>query len=118
MNTSLSGAPTLTGTTTDINFNWGLGTPTAGFPADFFSVRWVRNLPLEAGRYRFTTTTDDGVRLWVNNVERMASASISGGVTLNNSPVVIGADPQGATDRRYFFKGKIQQVMVQKWRNH
>ena len=23
------------------------------FPADFFSVRWVRNLPVEAGRYRF-----------------------------------------------------------------
>ena len=38
--------------------------------------------------------------------------------TLNNSPAVIGADPQGATDRRYFVKGKIQQVMVQKWRNH
>lgn len=58
------------------------------------------------------------VRLWVNNVERTASVPVSGGVTLNNSPVVIGADPQGATDRRYFFKGKIQQVMVQKWRNH
>ena len=67
-NTELSGTPALTGTTTDINFNWGLGTPTAGFPADFFSVRWVRNLTLDAGRYRFTTTTDDGVRLWVNNV--------------------------------------------------
>jgi hypothetical protein len=58
------------------------------------------------------------VRLWVNNVEKTASASVTGGVTLNNSPVVIGADPQGATDRRFFFKGKIQQVMVQKWRNH
>ncbi|WP_298929558.1 LamG-like jellyroll fold domain-containing protein [uncultured Ramlibacter sp.] len=58
------------------------------------------------------------VRLWVNNVEKTASASISGGVTANNSPVVIGADPQGATDRRYFFKGKVQQVMVQKWRDH
>lgn len=58
------------------------------------------------------------VRLWVNNVERTASASISGGVGLNDSPVVIGADPQGATNRRYFFKGKIQQVMVQRWRNH
>ena len=67
-NTSLSGSPTLTGTTTDINFNWGFGTPTPGFPADFFSVRWVRNLTLDAGRYRFTTTSDDGVRLWVNNV--------------------------------------------------
>jgi len=58
------------------------------------------------------------VRLWVNNVEKTASASISGGVTANDSPVVIGADPQGATERRYFFKGKVQQVMVQKWRDH
>lgn len=58
------------------------------------------------------------VRLWVNNVERTASASISGGVGLNDSPVVIGADPQGATNRRYFFQGKVQQVMVQRWRNH
>jgi hypothetical protein len=58
------------------------------------------------------------VRLWVDNTERTPSASITGGVGVNDSPVVVGADPQGATDRRYFFKGKIQQVMVQKWRNH
>lgn len=58
------------------------------------------------------------VRLWVDNTEKTASASISGGVGLNNSPVVIGADPQGATDRRFYFNGKIQQVMVQRWRNH
>ena len=58
------------------------------------------------------------VRLWVNNVEKTASASVTGGVGLNDSPVVIGADPQGATTRRYFAKAKVQQVMVQKWRNH
>ena len=67
-NPTLSGAPTLTGTTTDINFNWGFNSPAPSFPADFFSVRWVRNLPLDAGRYRFTVVSDDGVRLWVNNV--------------------------------------------------
>lgn len=58
------------------------------------------------------------VRLWVNNVEGVPSASVSGGVGHNTSPIVIGADPQGATERRYFFRGKIQQVMVQRWRNH
>jgi hypothetical protein len=58
------------------------------------------------------------VRLWVNNVEGVPSVSVAGGVGLNTSPIVIGADPQGATQRRYFFKGKIQQVMVQRWRNH
>ena len=58
------------------------------------------------------------VRLWVNNAERTPSIAVTGGVTQNNSPVVIGADPQGATDRRFFFKGKVQQVAVQKWRDH
>ncbi len=58
------------------------------------------------------------VRLWVNNVERTPSVAVTGGVTHNSSPVVIGADPQGAADRRFFFKGKVQQVMVQKWRDH
>ncbi len=66
-NTNLSGTPALTGTTSAVNFNWGFGSPAPGFPADFFSVRWVRNLPLDAGRYRFTVTSDDGVRVWVNN---------------------------------------------------
>lgn len=66
-NTTLSGAPALSGTTSAVNFNWGFGTPAPGFPADFFSVRWTRNLPLDQGRYRFTVTADDGVRVWVNN---------------------------------------------------
>lgn len=66
-NPSLSGTPALTGTTSAVNFNWGFGSPAPGFPADFFSVRWVRNVTLEPGRYRFTVTADDGVRLWVNN---------------------------------------------------
>ncbi|MCA9865418.1 MAG: SH3 domain-containing protein [Anaerolineales bacterium] len=66
-NTNLSGTPALTGTTSAVNFNWGFGSPAPGFPADFFSVRWVRDLALDAGRYRFTVTSDDGVRVWVNN---------------------------------------------------
>jgi glycerophosphoryl diester phosphodiesterase len=61
---------------------------------------------------------DGAVRLWVNNTEQTASASVSGGVGLNNSPVVIGANPQGATRRRSYFSGKIQQVMLQRWRKH
>jgi len=33
---------------------------------DWFSVRWTRTLWFDAGRYRFTTTTDDGVRLYLD----------------------------------------------------
>lgn len=67
-NTNLSGTPALTGNTSEVNFNWGFASPAPGFPADFFSVRWTRTLTLDPGRYRFTVTADDGVRLWVNNV--------------------------------------------------
>ncbi|MCZ7672009.1 MAG: PA14 domain-containing protein [Chloroflexi bacterium] len=45
----------------------GLGAPANNISSDNFSVRWTQTLALEPGVYRFTTTTDDGVRLWVNN---------------------------------------------------
>jgi uncharacterized protein YgiM (DUF1202 family) len=82
-NTSLSGAPTLTGTTSAVNFNWGSGTPTPGFPADFFSVRFIRNVPLEQARYRFTVTADDGVRVWVNNSLIIDQWRVQGATTFN-----------------------------------
>ena len=67
-NKNLSGQPSIVRNEADINFNWGAGSPAPGkIGADNFSVRWTRNLDLMPGRYQFATTTDDGVRLWVNN---------------------------------------------------
>jgi uncharacterized protein YraI len=65
-NMSLAGSPVLVRNDQNINFDWGVGSPGPGVPSDQFSVRWTRNLSLNPGRYRFYTTTDDGVRLWVN----------------------------------------------------
>lgn len=65
-NRTLSGAPVLVRDDAEINFNWGAGSPAAGLPADGFSARWTRTVNFPAGNYRFTTTSDDGVRLWVN----------------------------------------------------
>ena len=61
---------------------------------------------------------DGAVRLWVNNVQKTASGTITGGVGANGSPIVIGADPQGTTSQRFYFSGKIQQAMVQRWHGH
>jgi hypothetical protein len=63
----LSGSPVLTRDDENIDFDWGYGTPSSHISNDGFSVRWTRTVHLESGLYRFTTTTDDGVRLWVNN---------------------------------------------------
>jgi hypothetical protein len=66
-NQTLAGTPVLTRNDSSINFDWGTGSPDAPVPPDHFSVRWTRTLLFIAGRWRFTTTTDDGVRVWVDS---------------------------------------------------
>src|SRR6266540_4264986 len=51
-----------------IDFDWGANSPDSSIPTDNFSVRWSRTLTLAAGSYRFTTDTDDGVRLKIDGV--------------------------------------------------
>mmetsp|Transcript_34887 Transcript_34887/g.82189 ORF Transcript_34887/g.82189 Transcript_34887/m.82189 type:complete len:5981 (-) Transcript_34887:63-18005(-) len=51
-----------------INMDWGVGriTPTG---ANYISVRWVGKVKTQyAETYTFYATTDDGARLWVDNV--------------------------------------------------
>lgn len=51
-----------------INFSWLLNSPGNGVNAERFSVRWTGKIqPLTSESYIFYTTSDDGVRLWVNN---------------------------------------------------
>lgn len=53
-----------------VNFNWGDFSPDPAVPADNFMVRWTGQIeaPITA-TYTFHTQTDDGVRLWVNDVQ-------------------------------------------------
>jgi len=58
----------LTRTDSTVNFNWGGGSPDASIGADTFSARWSGQIEaLYSETYTFQTTTDDGVRLWVND---------------------------------------------------
>ncbi|MFO7661177.1 MAG: PA14 domain-containing protein [Chloroflexota bacterium] len=66
-NMQLSGTPALVTTESNINFNWGTGSPYNEIQADQFSARWVRYIDVTPGTYRFTVTSDDGVRLWIND---------------------------------------------------
>jgi glucose/arabinose dehydrogenase len=66
-NRDLAGSPVLTRTDDAIDFDWGSGAPADAVPANNFSVRWTKSLDLaEAGGYKFTVTSDDGVRLFVD----------------------------------------------------
>jgi hypothetical protein len=63
---ALSGEPVLTRVEPALDHNWGFDSPGADVPKDHFSARWTQELQLSGGLYRFTTYTDDGVRLWVD----------------------------------------------------
>jgi YD repeat-containing protein len=57
----------LTRTDATVNFDWGSGSPDPSIGADFFSVRWAGMVvPRYSETYTFYTTTDDGVRLWID----------------------------------------------------
>ena len=52
-----------------VDFDWGSGGPDPTVGAETFSIRWSGQVqPQYTQTYTFFTTTDDGVRLWVNNV--------------------------------------------------
>ena len=63
----LSGTLKLTRIDPTVNFNYGAGSPDPSLPNDHFSARWTGEVqPPTSGTYTFHTSSDDGVRLWVN----------------------------------------------------
>jgi hypothetical protein len=66
-NPDLRGDPLLVRNDTNIDFNWGVGAPAPGLPADGFSVKWTRNMDFSAGTYRFCARADDGVSVEMND---------------------------------------------------
>jgi hypothetical protein len=60
------GSP-LVRTDATVNFNWNSSSPDPSIPPSNYTVRWTGLVePLFSEPYTFSTTTDDGVRLWVN----------------------------------------------------
>ena len=68
---TLSGSPVMVRDdgTDALNFNWGYeGSPNAAcnVPGALFSVRWTRSVTFTGGTYRFSTSSDDGMRLYID----------------------------------------------------
>ncbi len=68
-NLDLSGTRALARQDAKIDFDWKLGSPGPQVRADNFSARWTRTVKLEwSGNYRFYVSSDDGMRVWVDNI--------------------------------------------------
>jgi beta-glucosidase len=67
-NDALRGEPALVRTEQQIDFHWGDGSYVDGGPVDHFSVRWTGYfLPRAEDDYKFYTSADDGVRLYLDD---------------------------------------------------
>ena len=64
--TTLAGTPAATSCTDAIDYNWNYGSPAAAIPGDNFSARYTANQTFAAGTYRFTLSSDDGARLFID----------------------------------------------------
>lgn len=68
-NMDLQGSPKVTRQHNNIDFNWGTGAPVQGVTADYFSARFTGTFYFVGGKYRFTATSDDGIRVWVDGTK-------------------------------------------------
>jgi hypothetical protein len=80
-NKTLSGQPALTRDDAAISFDWAQGAPANSLPVDGFSARWTRTLKFEAGVFRFSLRSDDGVRLWIDGILQIDAWHNSDGQT-------------------------------------
>lgn len=86
-NRNLEGLPKRITQTDSIAYSWERNAPFEDFARDNFSARWVGDFTFEEGTYTFGATTDDGVRVWVDDrlvINRWyyRSTEIQGGIHL------------------------------------
>lgn len=88
-NTALTGAAALTRTDSTVDFTWNGAAPGSGVSGSNFSARWSGQVqPQYTENYTFITTSDDGVRLWVNGTQLInnwtnhGSTQDAGGINL------------------------------------
>jgi len=68
-NKYFEGSPVFTRQDPEVRFNWYTGSPGEGIPNDRFSVRWERTVYFPQGSYRFLATSDDGVRVYIDDIQ-------------------------------------------------
>jgi hypothetical protein len=101
-NQTLAGTRALARTDATVDFSWGSAAPAAGLPADHFSVRWSGQVTARTtALHTFTTTSDDGVRLWVDG-RLLVDNWTNHGTTANSGQILLQAGSSYALTMEYY----------------
>ncbi len=99
------GTPTVTRIDPTINFNWNTNSPDPSIPTNNYTVKWTGLVqPLFNETYTFSTTTDDGTRLWVNGQE-LVDAWAPQSPTTWSGVITLQAQQKYAIEMDYFQQG-------------
>jgi hypothetical protein len=87
-----------------VTFDWSAGAPT-GMGVDTFSVRWTGQVqPCYSQTYTFYTSSDDGVRLWVNGQQVIANWT-DHGPTENSGTIALTAGQKYDVGMEFYENG-------------
>ncbi len=100
-----AGSPTLSRVDETVDFDWGGNSPAGGVSSDWFTARWTGQVqPPVSGTYTFTTTGDDGVRLWVDG-QLVIDAWYPQSPTEHSGAIALSADRRVDLRLEYFEQG-------------
>lgn len=90
----------------ELNYNWGSGAPESILVGtDDFSIRFQGNITApQTGSYTFYTTSDDGVRLWVDN-SLIIDNWTDHGPTVNTGTISLTANQATPIKLEYYERG-------------
>ncbi len=104
-NKTFIGTATLVRNGETVNFDWGNGSPAPSISNDTFTARWTGQIqPQFTETHTFYTTSDDGVRLWINN-QLIIDKWVDQGPTTWSGSVALLAGSRYAVRLEYFENG-------------
>jgi hypothetical protein len=114
-NITLSGSVVVTRSDATVNNEYGQGSPAPGIiNTNNFSARWTGQVEAPVtGAYTFTTTSDDGVRLWVNGNQVINNWTDHGRVVNNSSAINLTAGQKYDIRMEYYDKAGGAVALLQ-----
>lgn len=101
-NQTLTGSATLYRIDPTIDFNWSTKSPASSLPDQHFSVKWTGVIEApETGTYTFSTTSDDGIRLIVNE-KVLINNWTTHSATTNTATITLTAGQKYSIEVDYF----------------